>query len=58
MSVTEPGYDRIARAISDTLDAAGLAITVTERDDGCDVPLVSFARALDRAGLIDWRAFQ
>lgn len=57
--MTAPGYDRIAEAIEDCLAAADLDVVVS-RSHLRLLPtegLLALARVLDKAGLIDWAAF-
>lgn len=56
---TEPGHQRIADAIRNTLDGADLQVVLWRA--GEDTPVTDgvarLARVLDKAGLIDWAAF-
>jgi hypothetical protein len=53
----EPGYERIAQAIEDVCDAAEMDIDAYRNSVGIEKPYLALARALDKAGLIDWAAF-
>ncbi|MDN5920792.1 MAG: hypothetical protein L0I76_37775, partial [Pseudonocardia sp.] len=56
----EPGYQRIADAIEPAFDAADLGVAVWrsgQRIGPGDDEVLALARCLDRAGLIDWAAF-
>jgi hypothetical protein len=55
----EPGYQRIADAIAQTVESAVLELHVCDADGGAPVldPYLRLARLLDKAGLIDWSAF-
>lgn len=50
-----PGFKRIADAIETALDAACIEVVVTH--DGQPAGLYNVACCLDKAGLIDWSAF-
>lgn len=49
----QPTRAQILAAVETVLDAALIEVTVTQ--DGHPVPLEQLVRALDNAGLIDWR---
>jgi hypothetical protein len=56
--MTEPGYERIADAIFYACEVAALDIIVTRDRRPVDSPELVLARVLDKAGLIDWAAFE